>query len=181
MITAPIPSDELLAAVASGSHHDPHAVLGQHPIAAGVSDPLTVIRALRPLASEVTAVLDTGARVELAHVGRGIWQGTQLIGPTDYLIEARYPDASPWVADDPYRYAPTIGELDLHLIGEGRHERLWDALGAHFRDHGGVSGTVRGTAFTVWAPNARAVRVIGDFNDWDGVRSAMRSMGATGV
>ncbi|HWU48046.1 MAG TPA: 1,4-alpha-glucan branching protein GlgB [Humibacter sp.] len=170
-----------MAAVASGVHHNPHTVLGQHRFAPEVTDPLTVIRALRPLATEVTAVLDTGARVELAHVGHGIWQGTQTLGLTDYLIEARYPDAPAWVADDPYRYAPTIGELDLHLISEGRHERLWDALGAHFLDHGGVRGTVRGTGFTVWAPNARAVRVIGDFNDWDGTRSAMRSMGGSGV
>jgi 1,4-alpha-glucan branching enzyme len=180
-LTVPTPSADELAAVASGVHHNPHTVLGQHRFAPEVADPLTVIRALRPLATEVTAVLDTGARVELAHVGHGIWQGTQTLGLTDYLIEARYPDAPAWVADDPYRYAPTIGELDLHLISEGRHERLWDALGAHFRDHGGVRGTVRGTGFTVWAPNARAVRVIGDFNDWDGTRAAMRSMGGSGV
>jgi alpha-1,4-glucan:alpha-1,4-glucan 6-glycosyltransferase len=180
-LTVPTPSDDELAAVAGGRHHDPHSVLGQHRLVADVADPLTVIRTLRPLAAEVTAVLDSGARIELAHVGHGVWQGAQLIGPTDYLIEARYPDAPPWIADDPYRYAPTIGEVDLHLIGEGRHERLWEALGAHFRDHGGVTGTVRGTAFTVWAPNARAVRVIGDFNGWDGTKAAMRSMGSSGV
>jgi alpha-1,4-glucan:alpha-1,4-glucan 6-glycosyltransferase len=186
-IELPALADELLAAVAAGAHHDPHAVLGQHLVAAGaevssgVADPVTVIRALRPLATEVTAVLATGARVELTHLAHGIWQGFSLLGLQDYSLEAHYADASTWTADDPYRYSPTIGELDLHLIGEGRHEQLWNALGAHIVDHRGVDATPRGTAFTVWAPHARAVRLIGDHNDWDGTRHAMRSMGPTGV
>jgi 1,4-alpha-glucan branching enzyme len=181
-LAAPDVANEVLAAVAAGVHHDPHSVLGQHLVAAdGIRDRVTVIRTLRPLAEAVTAVLSTGARVSLGHVGHGIWQGVHVLGQDDYLIEARYPDAPAWTADDPYRYAPSIGELDLHLIAEGRHERLWDALGAHFRSHAGVTGTVRGTSFTVWAPSARAVRVIGDFNGWDGSRSAMRNMGASGV
>ena len=76
--------------------------------------------------------------------------------------------------DDPYRYLPTLGELDLHLIGEGRHERLWDVLGATVFDEG--------VAFAVWAPNARGVRVVGDFTGWgpdDGW--PMRSLGSSGV
>jgi 1,4-alpha-glucan branching enzyme len=174
--------DGMLAAVAAGAHHDPHAVLGQHLVAAaGVADPVTVIRALRPLASEVTAVLATGARIELSHLAHGIWQGFSLLGLQDYLIEARYPDAPAWLDDDPYRYSPTIGELDLHLIGEGRHEQLWSALGAHIIEHSGIEKATSGTAFTVWAPHARAVRVIGDHNGWDGTKHAMRSMGPTGV
>ncbi|MFV0318913.1 MAG: 1,4-alpha-glucan branching enzyme, partial [Microbacterium sp.] len=70
-----------------------------------------------------------------------------------------------------------LGELDLHLIAEGRHEELWRVLGAHVRHDDGVPGT----AFAVWAPNARAVRVVGDFNDWDGQRHPMRSLGSSGV
>ncbi|GAA2752346.1 1,4-alpha-glucan branching protein GlgB [Kitasatospora cinereorecta] len=69
--------------------------------------------------------------------------------------------------------APTPGELDLHLIGEGRHERLWEVMGAH--------PAADGTGFTVWAPNARAVGVIGDFNHWDGSAHAMRPLGASGL
>ena len=57
-----------------------------------------------------------------------------------------------------------VGELDLHLIGEGRHERLWDVLGAHVRTHDGTDGPVAGTSFALWAPNARSVQVVGDFN-----------------
>ncbi|WP_158863766.1 1,4-alpha-glucan branching protein GlgB [Leifsonia sp. AG29] len=170
--------DGLLAAVAAGSYHDPHAVLGQHRIAApGVADPITVIRVLRPLAKEVVAVLPTGARLELAHLSRGIWQGVDIIGPGAYQIEARYDDGTTWTTDDPYRFTPTVGELDLHLIAEGRHEQLWTVLGSHLRDLGGVSGT----SFAVWAPHARAVRVVGDFNGWDGTLHAMRNMGSSGV
>ncbi|MFF1877346.1 1,4-alpha-glucan branching protein GlgB [Leifsonia sp. NPDC058230] len=177
-ISVPALDDGLLFAVATGSYHDPHAVLGQHHVGtAGVADPVTVIRTLRPLASEVSAVLPTGAHVELAHLAHGIWQGIDIVGADSYRIEARYPDGSVWTSDDPYRFAPSIGELDLHLIGEGRHEQLWSALGAHVRELDGV----RGTAFTVWAPHARAARVVGDFNDWDGTRHAMRNMGPTGV
>ncbi|MET0974901.1 MAG: 1,4-alpha-glucan branching protein GlgB [Leifsonia sp.] len=181
-IDLPELSPELLATLAAGSHFDPHSVLGQHLVdAPGVSDPVTVIRALRPLASEVQAVLQSDARIELAHIGHGIWQGVSIVGPQDYRLETRYSDGSEWLADDPYRYLPSIGELDLHLIGEGRHERLWDVLGAHYRDHLGVTGSTKGTSFTVWAPRARAVRVIGDFNSWDGTQHSMRSMGGSGV
>ncbi|KQP01278.1 1,4-alpha-glucan branching protein GlgB [Leifsonia sp. Leaf264] len=175
-------SPELLATLAAGSHFDPHSVLGQHLVdAAGVGDPATVIRALRPLAESVHAVLPSGAHIELAHIGHGIWQGVSVLGVQDYLLDTLYADGTHWIADDPYRYLPSIGELDLHLIGEGRHERLWDVLGAHYRDHLGVTASTRGTSFTVWAPRARAVRVIGDFNGWDGTQHSLRSMGGSGV
>lgn len=180
----PLPSveDWILDAVAEGRYHDPHEILGQHLVdLGGVSDPLVVVRARRPLAEQVTAVLANGARVELAHVRAGIWQGFHVDGIIDYTLDARYSDGSIWNADDPYRFAPSIGELDLHLIGEGRHERLWDALGAHVTELRGVTESVAGTAFAVWAPHARAVRVIGDLNSWDGTAHAMRNMGATGV
>ncbi|MER3453394.1 MAG: 1,4-alpha-glucan branching enzyme, partial [Acidimicrobiia bacterium] len=78
---------------------------------------------------------------------------------------------------DPYRFWPTLGEFDLHLIGEGRHRRLWECLGAHLREHQGV----RGVSFAVWAPNARSVRVVGDFNGWDGRCHPMRVLGSSGV
>ncbi|WP_241985658.1 MULTISPECIES: 1,4-alpha-glucan branching protein GlgB [Cryobacterium] len=182
MNALPVVPDHVLEAVGAGSYYNPHEVLGQHLLGeAGVADPLTVIRALRPLATEVFAVLPTGAHVEMSHLGHGIWQGVNTFGLQDYLLEARYSDAPTWIVDDPYRYAPTLGELDLHLIGEGRHERLWDVLGAHYRPTAGPLGTSVGTSFAVWAPHARAVRVIGDFNQWSGILHAMRNMGSTGV
>ncbi|MGH1548499.1 1,4-alpha-glucan branching protein GlgB [Leifsonia poae] len=177
-VELPALDEGLLATIAAGSYHDPHSVLGQHQVnASGVADPVTVIRTLRPLAKEVFAILSTGAHIELAHAGYGVWQGVDIVGPGAYQIEARYDDGSTWIADDPYRFQPTIGQLDLHLIGEGRHETLWTALGAHVRDLGGVVGT----SFTVWAPHARAVRVVGNFNGWDGTLYSMRNMGSSGV
>jgi 1,4-alpha-glucan branching enzyme len=181
-IRLPRIDEGLIEQVAGGRYHDPHAILGQHVVAApGVADQVTVVRALRPLAEEVTAVLSNGARIALGHLSHGIWEGLSVLGPFDYTLEARYADGSVWRSDDPYRFAASIGELDLHLFGEGRHEELWNALGAHYRHHVGVFGEVSGTSFTVWAPHARAVRVIGDFNDWNGVLHSMRSMGGTGV
>ncbi|GAA2461224.1 1,4-alpha-glucan branching protein GlgB [Agromyces soli] len=171
---------ELLTAVAEGRSADPHAVLGQHGgEAPGAAR--TLIRARRPLADTVDAILDDGRVIPLRHLGEGIWSGGDDGPPSGYLIRAHYTDGTEWTADDPYRFEPTIGELDLHLIGEGRHEELWRALGAHLRSHRGIGETVNGTAFTVWAPRARAVRVVGDFNRWDGRGHAMRSMGASGV
>jgi 1,4-alpha-glucan branching enzyme len=83
--------------------------------------------------------------------------------------------------DDPYRFMPTLGEFDLHLIGEGRHEELWRVLGAHTRSYEGIAGRVHGTSFAVWAPSAQGVRLVGDFNYWDGRAHPMRAMGSTGV
>src|SRR6202035_5213508 len=78
---------------------------------------------------------------------------------------------------DPYAFTPTISEFDLYLIGEGRHEQIYEKLGAHPLEHEGVQGT----AFAVWAPAARAISVVGDFNSWDGRLHAMRSLGSSGV
>lgn len=171
------PSDQLLDAVAAGTHHDPHAVLGIHPDADAEGTPTWTIRARRPLARGVTAVFEDGTRVPLEHVRGGIWEGTRTGSRGPYTLAASYPQGPDYVSDDPYRHSPTIGELDLHLIAEGRHEELWRVLGAHEREHEGAMGT----AFTVWAPNARAVRVVGAFNGWDGQGHAMRSMGGSGV
>jgi 1,4-alpha-glucan branching enzyme len=79
--------------------------------------------------------------------------------------------------NDPHTFPPTLGELDLHLLGEGRHEELYERLGAHVVEHEGA----RGTAFAVWAPAARAVSVVGDFNNWDGREHPMRALGSSGI
>ncbi|MGO1051726.1 1,4-alpha-glucan branching protein GlgB [Crossiella sp. CA198] len=159
----------------TGSHHDPHSVLGAHPHADG-----TVVRALKPHASAVT-VLQDGGRYPLVPVGDiGLFSGPVPHQPGDYRLEVVYGDHTETV-DDPYRWLPTLGELDLHLIGEGRHERLWDALGAHYRSYETPNGLVTGTSFAVWAPNARGVRVCGDFDGWSGLANPMRSLGSSGV
>ena len=156
-------------------HASPHDVLGAHAADDGV-----VIRAFRPNASAVKAVPETGDPVELKpiHPGgvfEGVLDGAEL--PLAYRLEVDYGESGTVTIDDPYRFLPTIGELDLHLVGEGRHEELWTKLGAHVRTVDGV----RGTAFAVWAPSGRAVSVVGDFNFWDGRIHPMRAMGASGV
>ncbi len=165
--------------IVNGTHHDPHSVLGSHP----VGGTTTVIRALRPLASTVTAVLPDGRRFPLKHVYQGLFAATLPVSQVpDYRVAVTYPAPEAagatlpeTVADDPYRHLPTLGEIDLHLIAEGRHEELWKVLGAH------VSNRAGGTAFAVWAPNARGIRMIGDFNHWDGRAHPMRSLGGSGV
>ncbi|MFB8139203.1 1,4-alpha-glucan branching enzyme [Streptomyces parvus] len=155
----------------AGDHHAPHDVLGAHPIPGGV-----LVRALRPFARTVT-VLATGLRAELHDDGDGFFSGVLPVPQVPaYRLEVAYDDNTIEV-EDPYRFWPAIGELDLHLIGEGRHEELWRALGAEPMEHQGVAGT----RFTLWAPNARGVRITGDFNYWDGTGFPMRSLGSTGV
>jgi 1,4-alpha-glucan branching enzyme len=166
----PVSHAEIDALVA-GTHHDPHGILGAHPDEAGVT-----IRALRPLAETVSAVLADDSRVPMSHLYQGVFSVTVPgTGIPDYRIAVTYPGTAETVADDPYRHLPTLGEIDLHLIGEGRHEALWTVLGAQVRPDAG------GTSFAVWAPNARGVRVLGDFNHWDGRGHPMRSLGSSGV
>ncbi|MFD2674763.1 1,4-alpha-glucan branching protein GlgB [Gulosibacter bifidus] len=179
MTTAELPRDLIdeaeLSAIADGRHGAPHAVLGQHAVDA--TEQTIRIRARRPLAHRVFAVLTDGTRVELEHLAHGIWSGTHKHGFSAYHLETQYNSGIVDVADDPYRFLPSIGETDLYLFGEGRHEQLWQAFGANVREHQGV----RGTSFVVWAPHAQAVRVTGSFNQWDGARHAMRRLNAQGV
>ncbi|MGW7069084.1 1,4-alpha-glucan branching protein GlgB [Streptomyces sp. NPDC054855] len=154
-----------------GAHHDPHAVLGAHPVPHGVH-----LRCLRPGAQAVSVVLDDLAW-ELHDEGDGLFSGGIPVQPAaPYTLRVCYPEAVV-ETEDPYGFLPTLGELDLHLISEGRHEELWTALGAHVGEHQGVQGT----RFAVWAPNAIGVRVCGDFNHWDGTALPMRSLGSSGI
>jgi 1,4-alpha-glucan branching enzyme len=150
--------------VVSGDTHDPHAILGAHP-----AGDRTIIRTLRKGAEKVMVIAD-GERAEMVKVHpEGIF-AAELPGTVlDYRL-----DVDGTECDDPYRHLPTLGELDMHLIGEGRHEKLWEVLGAQPRG--------AGVGFAVWAPNARGVQVVGDFAGWgpyDGW--PMRSLGSTGI
>jgi 1,4-alpha-glucan branching enzyme len=159
-----------------GAHHNPHGILGAHPTADGG----TVVRTLRPHAAAVSVVID-GQETALARIhDGGVFAAAVPGAPTDYRLRVTYGSDS-YLVDDPYRWLPTLGEVDLHLIGEGRHENLWDVLGAHVRSYDTPGGTVPGTSFAVWAPNARGVRVVGDFDYWSGQAFPMRSLGSSGV
>ncbi|GIL31472.1 1,4-alpha-glucan branching enzyme GlgB [Actinocatenispora comari] len=168
----------MLDRLVRGEAYDPHAVLGAHPLGGD----RTVVRTLRPDALQVV-VVDGDQRfpARKVHDG-GVFEATLPGAPRDYRIEVTGADGGQHLADDPYRWLPTLGDTDLYLIGEGRHEELWRVLGAHPRSYSTPNGPVDGVAFAVWAPNARAVRVIGDGIGWgpyDGL--SMRSLGSSGV
>jgi 1,4-alpha-glucan branching enzyme len=173
---APRPVSVLdLDRLVDGWHHDPHTILGPHAEAGAVT-----LRVLRPGADSVRLTTEAGS-VALIHEHRGIWVGVMPgTDIPDYGVETTYGDTVV-PGDDPYRFLPTLGEMDLHLIGEGRHEQLWEVLGAHVRSYDTARGIVLGVSFAVWAPNAQGVRVIGDFNFWEGTGHPMRSLGSTGI
>jgi 1,4-alpha-glucan branching enzyme len=156
------------------SHH-PHSYLGVHV----VNRDGVVVRAYHPDATACTLLLESDGEKSMTAVGGGVFavflSGQEL--PLQYRIRFGFPNGASWERDDPYRFLPTLGELDLHLISEGTHRRLWEVLGAHPKIIDGVAGT----AFALWAPNARRVSVVGDFNGWDGRLLPMRSLGGTGV
>ena len=139
---------------------DPHSVLGAHE----ADDGGVVVRAYRPEAQSVR-VQPAGDRGRARGPERAVG-GAAAEGDAAARVRARdrVRERDTFTLRDPYAFLPTLGELDLHLVGEGRHEELYERLGAHVRELDGVAGT----AFAVWAPNARSVSVVGDFNSWDG-------------
>jgi 1,4-alpha-glucan branching enzyme len=160
--------------LAARDHPEPHRVLGAHPDDGGVA-----IRAFRPAAERVLARLADARAVELEQrfvsgFFEGLVEDADL--PLHYQLEVTYADGTHTV-HDPYAFLPTLGDLDLHLAAEGRHEELYGKLGAHVREVDGVAGV----AFAVWAPAARSVSVVGDWNDWDGRLHPMRTLGSSGI
>ena len=171
------PSD--IQAIVRSDHSDPFAVLGPHRLAGGAG---VAVRAFLPFA-ETARVIPLGTAV-----------GPQPMERihADGLFEARFPAAGDPFAyrleatdergqvrefDDPYRFPSTLSDYDLHLLGEGTHYKAYEKLGAHLRTLDGVAGA----AFAVWAPNARRVSVVGDFNQWDGRRHPMRCHPGNGI
>jgi len=151
---------------------DPHRVLGAHEAEGGV-----VVRAFRPDARSVR-VLPQGVEATLKDPS-GLWEALlpKAKLPLEYELEIEYPNGKTFTVRDPYSFLPTLGDLDLHLAMEGRHEELYARLGAHVREIDGAAGT----AFAVWAPNARGVAVVGEFNSWDGRLNPMRTLGSSGI
>ena len=151
---------------------DPHAYLGAHAVKGGV-----MVRAYRPDAESIR-VLPMGVELDQRDgngVFEGVVKGAEL--PLEYELQVSYPTGDSYVLRDPYSFLPTLGELDVHLAGEGRHEELYARLGAHPRVVDGIGGV----SFAAWAPNASSVSVVGDFNGWDGRLHPMRSLGASGI
>ena len=170
---APDPAE--LSRLVAGVHHNPHSILGAHEYGRQ-----TVIRTLRPHATEVAALVG-GVRHPMSHIDAGLFAvALPFTDLVDYRLEVRYPTNTLTTADG-YRFLPTLGEVDLHLFAEGRHERLWEILGAQPRSFTTADGPVDGVSFAVWAPNAKGVSLIGEFNGWDGNDAPMRVLGSSGV
>lgn len=154
-------------------HHAPHDVLSAHE----TDDGSTVITTIQFGARSVAVSINGRAAEPMEQVGNGIFQLTTDTFVDQYTYTVTWDDGSTSTVADPYRRLPTVGEVDLHLIGEGTHQRLWEVLGAHplSKDDGG------GVAFAVWAPHAAGVAVIGDFNGWNPHQHPMRALGSSGI
>jgi 1,4-alpha-glucan branching enzyme len=162
-------SEAELDAFLAARHGNPFALLGPHPVPGARGR--VVVRAFVPHA-EFLDVLHDGAPVRLerrhdAGFFEGVVRGVSL--PFVYLLEASN-QAGTWRIQDPYRFGPTLGPLDDHLLVEGTHRRLHERLGAHAVTHEDAEGV----RFAVWAPNAQRVSLVAGFNDWDARRHPMR-------
>jgi 1,4-alpha-glucan branching enzyme len=163
----------------AGDHPRPHSLLGVHALLLG-STPGVVLRSYHPDALSCDCLLVGEPPRSMKPVGDGVFAlllpGAQSPAPT-HRYRFHFPDGSSRQCADPYGFAPSLSDVDLHLISEGTHRRLWEVLGAHVRKIDGVQGV----SFAVWAPNARSVSVIGDFNGWDARLHPMRTLGPSGV
>ena len=161
-------------------HATPHQLLGMHPLGDGQG---VVVRALVPGAKQVRVMPTHEKEMPSFRLKRlhrdGLFEGTAAEAQRVYAYDLVLTDASGETrrTRDPYSFLPTLGEADLYLFGQGNEHRIYDKLGAHLTAVDGVAGT----SFAVWAPMAQRVSVVGDFNQWDGRRHMMRSLGASGV
>ncbi len=169
---------EDLRRIVATEHSDPHSVLGAHPVVID-GEAGAIIRVFHPDAVHAEIILDA-ERVPM--------RGSDAMGlfwcflpgrtvPFKYMISLTFPQGVTWDGDTPYRFPPTLGDQDTYYVSEGKHYHVYDKLGAHAREMEGVSGV----SFAVWAPNAKRVSVVGNFNNWDGRLFPMRSMGSSGI
>lgn len=169
--------DNDLQAIIEARHHDPHRILGVHP----VDEEQVRLCTYQPHAASVETRDGDGETIGLtpSETFAGIFEITlpRSWVPQHPVYRITLEDEHEYDSVDPYSFLPTVGELDLHLFAEGRHLQLWQMLGAQVLSVDDVVGV----RFAVWAPNAERVSVVGTFNDWDGRRHPMRVLGGSGV
>jgi 1,4-alpha-glucan branching enzyme len=155
-------------AVIEGRHSDPFRYLGPH-----IENGSSVVRVFLPDAEGVSVIDEQGRESDLQRIhDAGLFEGRLRNGSQHYRLRARYGERQIEI-EDPYRFPPILSDFDLYLLGEGTHVHLYDKLGAHPM----VLDGVEGVGFAVFAPSAKRVSVVGDFNFWDGRRHAMRVRG----
>ncbi|PEQ14566.1 1,4-alpha-glucan branching enzyme [Novosphingobium sp. PC22D] len=158
-------------ALEHGTLDDPFSYLGRHE-----AEGRAVVRTYQPGAEAVTLVPAKGDPKPMTMIAAGLFVAPAP-DASGYRLRTRWPGGGEHEAEDPYAFGTVLGDLDLYLFGEGRHWDLARAMGAQPREMDGVPGV----AFSVWAPNARRVSVIGDFNGWDGRRHPMRVRHGAGI
>lgn len=167
--------------IVNGEHSDPHTVLGMHEMEEN-GRKAVVVRAFLPHAVGITVIDYANKRkkypMERLHAD-GFFEVTIADREEWFRYQLEYTDAdgNTWRSYDPYSFSPTLSEFDRHLFGAGTHYEIYEKMGGRLMTHEGA----RGAAFSVWAPNAKAVSVIGDFNNWDARRSPMRRLGESGI
>ena len=167
--------------IVNGEHSDPHTVLGMHEMEED-GRKAVVVRAFLPYAAGIT-VIDYANKRKKYPMKRLHADGFFEVTIADreewfrYQLEYTDADGNTWRSYDPYSFSPTLSEFDRHLFGAGTHYEIYEKMGGRLMTHEGA----RGAAFSVWAPNAKAVSVIGDFNNWDARRSPMRRLGESGI
>lgn len=177
---ATIEQDDLCRVIES-RHHDPFEVLGPHLVHVD-GEPKIAIRAFLPGVETLEVLIEEDGASKVIEMSRVHEQGfyEALVPgstPMRYRLRARRVSDHGWTFEDPYRFPPVLGDLDLHLIAEGNHYRNYDRMGSQQLTLDGVQGVL----FAVWAPNSERVSVVGDFNGWDGRRHPMRSRGVSGL
>ena len=167
--------------IVNGEHSDPHTVLGMHEIEED-GRKAVVVRAFLPGAAGITVIDYANKRkkypMERLHAD-GFFE-VMIADREDwfrYQLEYTDADGNTWCGYDPYSFSPTLSEFDRHLFGAGTHYEIYEKMGGRLMTHEGV----RGAAFSVWAPNAKTVSVVGDFNNWNPRRSLMRKLGESGI
>ncbi len=170
--TGPAKLPEPLMRIIEARHHDPFEVLGRHE-----TDGRVIVRVFLPLAEQVRLVEADAWMQRIEGTDLFVWEGEATALPRRYQIEWVDGAGSTHLHYDPYCFPPLIGDLDLHLFGEGRHWHIYQILGSHLAEVEGIPGV----RFAVWAPNAERVSVVGDFNAWDGRTNPMRVRGTSGV
>jgi len=176
---------EEIELILRADHADPFHVLGAHPVEVAEGSAVA-IRAFLPEAAKAWAVRASGPhqtasgvfplkRIHPEGFFEAVIPGEAEVFP--YRLRTQDAGGRQSEFEDPYRFPAALSDFDLHLLGEGTHYKSYEKLGAHWAEMEGVGGVV----FALWAPNARRVSVVGDFNRWDGRRHPMRGRGGTGI